>query len=70
MVIRVRVMGYDEGKTLNRLSMPQCQNLVGKRLLVRWRAQERIQVGELWFFTLKLRVTWGAANPGGFDYRR
>ena len=39
--------------------MPQCQNLVGKRLLVRWRAQERIQVGELSFFTLKMRVTWG-----------
>ena len=55
----VRVMGYDEGQTLKRPSMPQCQNLVGKRLLVRWRAQERIQVGELWFFTLKLRVTWG-----------
>lgn len=66
----VRVMGYDEGQTLKRPSMPQCQNLVGKRLLVRWRAQERIQAGEQWLFTLKLRVPWGAANPGGFDYRR
>ena len=66
----VRVMGYDEAQTLKRPSMPQCQNLVGKRLLVRWRAQERIQAGEQWLFTLKLRVPWGAANPGGFDYRR
>ena len=65
-----RVMGYDEGQTLKRPSMPQCQNLVGKRLLVRWRAQERIQAGEQWLFTLKLRVPWGAANPGGFAYRR
>jgi hypothetical protein len=55
----VRVMGYDEGQTLKRPSMPQCQNLVGKRLLVRWRAQERIQAGEQWLFTLKLRVPWG-----------
>ena len=55
----VRVMGYDEGQTLKRPSMPQCQNLVGKRLLVRWRAQERIQAGEQWLFTLKLRVLGG-----------
>ena len=27
-------------------------------------------MGQRWLFTLKLRVPWGAANPGGFDYRR
>ena len=71
----VRVMGYDQRQILKSPSTQGCQSLVaktlvGKRLLVRWRAQDPIQVGERWLFTLKLRVPWGAANPGGFDYRR
>jgi competence protein ComEC len=71
----VRVMGDDQRQTLKSPSNRGCQSLlaktlVGKRLLVRWRAQDPIQVGERWLFTLKLRVPWGAANPGGFDYRR
>ena len=49
---------------------PVVPKLAGERLLLRWRGQDMIQVGERWLFTLKLRVPWGAANPGGFDYRR
>ena len=38
---------------------PVVPRLLGKRLLLRWRAQDMIQAGERWLFTLKLRVPWG-----------
>lgn len=63
-------MGSALRQTPKTAPMQGCQSLVGKRLLVRWRAQDPIQAGERWLFTLTLRVPWGAANPGGFDYRR
>ena len=69
-LLDVRVVGHGTLRTRNILSGQSCQGLLGKRLLLRWRAQDMIQAGERWLFTLKLRVPWGAANPGGFDYRR
>lgn len=69
-LLDVRVVGQDARQNLHALSPQPCHRLVGKRLLVRWRAQDSVQVGQRWLFTLKLRVPWGAANPGGFDYRR
>ena len=69
-LLDVRVVGHGTLRTRNIRSGQSCQGLLGKRLLLRWRAQDMIQAGERWLFTLKLRVPWGAANPGGFDYRR
>lgn len=69
-LLDVRVVVHDARQNLHALSPQPCRRLVGKRLLVRWRAQDSVQVGQRWLFTLKLRVPWGAANPGGFDYRR
>ena len=69
-LLDVRVVDHGAQQTPNNLSAQSCQSLLGQRLLLRWRGQDMIQVGERWLFTLKLRVPWGAANPGGFDYRR
>ena len=58
-LLDVRVVGHGTLRTRNILSGQSCQGLLGKRLLLRWRAEDMTQAGERWLFTLKLRVPWG-----------
>lgn len=48
----------------------RCPSLIGKRLLLRWRTEQQLGVGQNLALSVKALVPWGASNPGGFDYRR
>ena len=51
-------------------ALSQCSGLDGKRLLLSWRNVSPPAVGQQFTAVAKLKAPWGAANPGGFNYRR